>query len=100
VEEILPPLRQARAAQGIEVSDQVQVTTQRGGGVVGLFRRARDFVVAVRAELGKVTWPTQQELVKATRMVVILTLIIGVILGLVDLLLTKILIDGVAALSR
>ena len=82
------------------MSEQVQVTTQGGGGVGGMFRRARDFVVAVRGELAKVTWPTQQELVKATRMVVILTMIIGVILGLVDLLLTKILIDGVAALSR
>ena len=82
------------------MSEQVQVSTPRSGGVVGLFRRAREFVIAVRSELGKVTWPTQQELVKATRMVVILTLIIGVILGLIDLLLTKILIDGVAALSR
>ena len=82
------------------MSEQIQVSTQRSGGVGGLVRRARDFVVAVRAELGKVTWPTQQELTKATRMVVILTLIIGVILGLIDLLLTKILIDGVAALSR
>jgi len=82
------------------VSDQVQVSTQQGGGVGGLIRRARDFLVSVRSELGKVTWPTQQELVKATRMVIVLTLIIGVILGLIDLLLTKILIDGVAALSR
>ena len=82
------------------MSEQVQVSTPRGSGVGGIFRRARDFVVAVRSELGKVTWPTQPELIKATRMVVILTLIIGVILGLVDLLLTKILIDGVAALSR
>ena len=82
------------------MSEQIQVSTQRSGGVGGLVRRARDFVVAVRAELGKVAWPTQQELTKATRMVVILTLIIGMILGLIDLLLTKILIDGVAALSR
>ena len=82
------------------MSEQIQVSTQRSGGVGGLVRRARDFVLSVRAELGKVTWPTQQELTKATRMVIILTLIIGVILGLIDLLLTKILIDGVAALSR
>jgi preprotein translocase subunit SecE len=81
------------------VSEQVQVSSQRGG-VIGLLRRSRDFLVSVRAELGKVTWPTQPELIKATRMVVVLTLIIGVILGLVDLLLTKILIDGVAALTR
>jgi preprotein translocase subunit SecE len=81
------------------VSEQVQVSSPRGG-VVGWLRRSRDFLVAVRAELGKVTWPTQAELVKATRMVIIATLVIGIVLGLVDLLLTKILIDGVAALTR
>ncbi len=81
------------------MSEQVQVTRERGG-LIGALRRTRDFLVSVRAELGKVSWPTQPELVKATRMVIILTLVIGVVLGLVDLLLTKILIDGVAALSQ
>ena len=81
------------------MTEQVQVSGQ-GNRVVGWVRRTRDFLVAVRAEMGKVSWPTQKELVKATRMVVVLTLIIGIVLGLVDLLLTKILIDGVAALTR
>jgi preprotein translocase subunit SecE len=81
------------------VSEPVPVAAPRGG-LVGWLRRARDFLVAVRAELGKVTWPTQTELVKATRMVIVATLVIGIVLGLVDLLLTKILIDGVAALTR
>jgi preprotein translocase SecE subunit len=47
-----------------------------------------------------VSWPTQDELIKATRMVVVFSLIVGLVLGVVDLLLTKILIDGVAALAR
>ncbi|MGQ0704073.1 MAG: preprotein translocase subunit SecE [Gemmatimonadales bacterium] len=79
--------------------EQVQVP-ERSNRVVGWFRQTRDFFVAVRAELSKVSWPTQKELIKATRMVVVLTLILGIVLGLVDLLLTKVLIDGVAALSR
>ena len=79
--------------------EQVQVS-EPGGRVVGRLRQIRDFFVAVRAELSKVSWPTQKELIKATRMVVVLTLILGIVLGLVDLLLTKVLIDGVAALSR
>jgi hypothetical protein len=37
---------------------------------------------------------------QATRMVVIFASIVGVILGLLDLLLTKLLIDGVSALGR
>ena len=81
------------------MSEQVQEAGQ-GRRVAGSFRRSRDFLVAVRAEMGKVSWPTQPELIKATRMVVVLTLILGIVLGLVDWLLTKILIDGVAALTR
>jgi preprotein translocase subunit SecE len=80
--------------------EQVQQATARGGRPVQWIRGARDFFVAVRAELAKVSWPTQQELVKATRMVVVLAIIIGIVLGLVDLLLTKILVEGVAALGR
>ena len=71
-----------------------------GGGMGHWLRSARDFLIAVRVELGKVSWPTQEELIKATRMVVILAIIIGIVLGLVDLLLTRILVDGVAALGR
>jgi len=80
--------------------EQIQATEPGEGRVVRWFRTARDFAVNVRAEMGKVSWPTQSELIKATRMVVVLSLIIGVVLGFVDLLLTKILVDGVAALAR
>jgi preprotein translocase SecE subunit len=101
MEEILPPLRRAQAAQRVEVMEQVQAVEQGGGGrVVRWIRGSRDFLLAVRAEMGKVSWPTQAELVKATRMVVVLSAIVGVLLGLLDLLLTKILVDGVAALAR
>jgi len=79
--------------------EQVQ-PAPRGGRVGSWLRAGWDFLVAVRAELGKVSWPTQPELIKATRMVVVLTVIIGVVLGLVDLLLTKILIEGIAAIGR
>ena len=71
-----------------------------GNKVVGWLRASRDYLVAVRAEMDKVSWPTRDELFKATRMVVIFSLVVGVVLGLVDLVLTKILFDGVAALAR
>ena len=80
--------------------EQIQPLEQGEGRVVRGFRLARDFGVSVKAEMSKVSWPTQPELIKATRMVVVLSLIIGVVLGFVDLLLTKILVDGVAALAR
>lgn len=80
--------------------ESIEAAGPRGGRAVRWFRTARDFLVSVRGELDKVSWPSQPELIKATRMVVVLSLIVGVVLGLVDLLLTKILVDGVAALAR
>jgi preprotein translocase subunit SecE len=80
--------------------EHTQVVARGGGRPMQWLRGARDFLVAVRAEMGKVSWPTQEELVKATKMVVILSAIIGVALGLLDLLLTTILLNGVAALAR
>ena len=59
-----------------------------------------EFLRAVRAELTKVTWPTKDELVGATRMIVVLSLILGLAIGWMDLLLNLVLVDGVAALTR
>ena len=80
--------------------DHTQVVARGGGRPMQWLRGARDFLVAVRAEMGKVSWPTQEELVKATKMVVILSAVVGVLLGILDLMLTKVLVDGVAALAR
>lgn len=79
---------------------QAEAVERPGPAPVRWLRVSRDFLVSVRAELGKVTWPTQDELIKATRVVVIAAGIVGVLLGLLDLLLTKILIDGIAAIGR
>ena len=80
--------------------EQGHAVEQPTGRVGSWFRGAVDFLRNVRAEMAKVSWPTKPELIKATRMVVVLSLIIGVILGLLDRLLQLILVDGVAALAR
>ena len=59
-----------------------------------------EFLRAVRAELGKVTWPTKDELLKATRMIVVLSIILGLAIGWLDWLLNLVLVNGVAALVR
>ncbi|HTS89114.1 MAG TPA: preprotein translocase subunit SecE [Gemmatimonadales bacterium] len=58
------------------------------------------FIRAVRSELEKVTWPSRDELRKATQMVVILSFVLGIAIGLMDKLLSLVLVDGVAALTR
>ncbi|HXW97392.1 MAG TPA: preprotein translocase subunit SecE [Gemmatimonadales bacterium] len=59
-----------------------------------------DFLRAVRSELSKVTWPSRDELVKATRMIVVLSIVLGLLIGWMDKLLNLVLVDGVAALTR
>ena len=62
--------------------------------------QVREFLEAVRAEMRKVSWPSREELIKATRMIVILSVVLGLVIGLLDWVLQKILVDGVAALAR
>ena len=70
------------------------------GGLGGWFRRAGAFLVAVRSEMAKVSWPSRDELTKATRMILLMSLALGVLIGLLDLLLQLILVDGIARVAR
>ncbi len=68
--------------------------------VVQRLGEAREWLRAAVQELGKVTWPSREELIKATRMIVVLSIALGVLIGLMDWVLNLILVDGVAALTR
>ena len=58
--------------------------------VSGWFGRARRFLVDVRAELGRVTWPTRREVWATTIVVILVSLLFGVYLYAVDLILSAI----------
>ena len=79
--------------------ERVQVAPT-GNRVTGWVGQTRGFLVAVREEMRKVTWPTRDELLKATRMIIILALLLGVAIGLLDWVLHLILVEGVARLAR
>ena len=79
--------------------ERVQVAPT-GNRVTGWVGQTRGFLIAVREEMRKVTWPTRDELVKATRMIIILALLLGVAIGLLDWVLQLILVEGVARLAR
>ena len=70
------------------------------GGLVGALASTKSFLDGARGEIKKVTWPTRDELIKATRMIVILSLVLGVVIGLLDLLLQQIFVRGVALLVQ
>lgn len=82
------------------MTDQVQTTDPSPGGLVGGVLWIRRFLTEVQAEMRKVTWPTREELIDATKRVLIMTIAIGTLIGLLDLVLKMILVDGIAALTR
>ena len=57
--------------------------------VVGWFGRARRFVTEVRAELGRVTWPTRREVYATTVVVILVSIFFGLYLWVVDLSLSS-----------
>jgi preprotein translocase subunit SecE len=68
--------------------------------LTGWVDRTRHFLVGVREEMRKVTWPTRDELVKATRMIVVLSIVLGITIGLMDYVLQLILVEGIARIAR
>ena len=84
--------------------DSVQVAQptekQAGKGIASWFQRGGKFLTAVREEMDRVTWPSKPELIKATRMIVVFSIILGLAIGLMDLLLQVVLVDMVAKLAR
>ena len=69
-------------------------------GLVGKLQRTWQFLEAVNVELRKITWPTRPELMETTKRITILAVAIGVMIGIMDWVLQKILVDGIAAIAR
>jgi len=53
--------------------------------------RPINFLKEVRVELSKVAWSTRRELLASTVVVIVVTIILGVFIGLIDAVLTKLL---------
>lgn len=48
------------------------------------------FLKETREELKKVTWPTQQEVIRLTLIVVAVSLLVGLFIGALDFIFTKV----------
>ena len=79
--------------------DTVQVSG-RSNKLTGWYHRSAGFLSAVRDELRKVTWPTRPELIKATRMIIVLSILLGLTIGIMDYVLQLILVEGIARIAR
>ena len=69
-------------------------------GKLAWVARTIGFVRVSWEELWKVSWPTWNELYMQTRAILILSVVLGLLIGWMDLLLQLILVDGVARLTR
>ena len=49
-----------------------------------MFEKAKKFLVDVRTEMGKVSWPTRNELRGSTMVVIVTVIIMAIFIGLVD----------------
>jgi preprotein translocase subunit SecE len=59
--------------------------------MVSIIQKPVNFIREVRQELGKVAWSSRNELMGATVVVMVITAIMAVFIGLIDLVLSKIL---------
>ena len=68
--------------------------------VGGFFRSSVAYVREVRAEVDKVTWPTWDELRRTTVVIIVFVVIIGLIIGVMDIISSWLLIDLLGRLLR
>jgi len=54
-----------------------------------MIRKIAAYFSGVRTEMGKVSWPTRTELVESTRLVLILSLILAVLVFFADSILSR-----------
>jgi len=57
---------------------------------MGVVTRLREFAQEVLAEFRKVTWPSRDELINSTSIVIVVTVVLAFFLGVVDISLTKV----------
>ena len=58
--------------------------------VANFVTRAQEFVKEVMIEFRKVTWPSRQELINSTAVVIVVTVVLAFFLGGVDIALARI----------
>ncbi len=56
---------------------------------VAVVGRVREFAQEVLVEFRKVTWPSRQELVNSTIVVIVVTVVLALFLGAVDIVLAR-----------
>ena len=62
-------------------------------------RKLKGFVVESQFELRKVVWPTRDETVKTTGIIIFVVIVLSLLLGLIDLILKSVVLDWLLKLG-
>jgi preprotein translocase subunit SecE len=64
-----------------------------------LGRRVRNFITESQFEMRKVVWPTRDETLKTTGIIIVVVIILSLLLGLIDLILKSVILDWLLKLG-
>ena len=62
-------------------------------------RRLRSFVAEAQFEMRKVVWPTRDETIKTTGIIILVVILLSLLLGLIDLILKSVILDWLLKLG-
>ncbi|MCX7513866.1 preprotein translocase subunit SecE [Frateuria sp. STR12] len=62
-------------------------------------RRARNFIAESQFEMRKVVWPTRDETLKTTLVIIAVVIVLSLLLGLIDLILKSVVLDWLLKLG-
>jgi preprotein translocase subunit SecE len=88
---LAPTVRTLMVLAGIVIGCGVAWFTRPGRGVRGFLRETQ-------FELRKVVWPTRQETIRTTLVVIVIAVILAILLGLIDLFLRWAILDNLLKL--
>ncbi len=64
-----------------------------------LGRRVRNYIAESQFEMRKVVWPTRDETLKTTGIIIVVVIILSLLLGLIDLILKSVILDWLLKLG-
>jgi len=64
-----------------------------------LGRRVRNYIAESQFEMRKVVWPTRDETLKTTGIIIVVVIILSLMLGLIDLILKSVILDWLLKLG-
>ena len=63
------------------------------GNFTGLGRRTRNYIAESQFEMRKVVWPTKDETLKTTGIIILVVILLSLLLGAIDLVLKSVILD-------